>query len=164
MIRILKNNRLFNYLYMKTIEYTGEDYSSTKDIVRYYFFSHQDDSFEEYIKDRKDTLEADKHYAETNNFDISKNEYLILKQEIEEMLTRRDPLEIINILREGNENSVFQNKKELEDYYSDEKDEDKYTYMFQNFERIYYEFYHEDENFRLDLIETPIKKLKAMKF
>ena len=163
MIRILKNNRLFNYLYMKTIEYTGEDYSSTKDIVRYYFFSHQDDSFEEYIKDKKDTLEADKHYAETNNFDISKNEYLILKQEIEEMLTKRDPLEIVNIFRTSNDYTIFKNRKEY-DKQCPKGAKNNHASTIKRLERIYYEFYHEDENFRLDLIETPIKELKAIPF
>ena len=139
-------------------------YASLERLIYSYFYSYSWDTFEDYIDFHKIDLLDSIVWCKKQNLPNNACEYYILKQEIEEMLTRRDPLEIINILREGNENSVFQNKKELEDYYSDEKDEDKYTYMFQNFERIYYEFYHEDENFRLDLIETPIKKLKAMKF
>ena len=149
----------------KLIYEFGEDsnYDSLERLMYSCFYSYSWDTFEDYIEFRKDNLLYNKKWCKENNVANNVCDYYIAKQEIEEMLTKRDPLEIINIFRTSNDYSAFKNITELAKK-CPLSAKDNYIDIFQEMERIYYEFYHEDENFRLDLIETSIKELKVMKF
>ena len=148
---------------MKKIRYTGNYHNSHEDLIKYYFYWYPDDNFEVYIKGRKHNLHFERDYCKENNRPDSENDYIVFQQEIEELLERRDPLEMVNKWNKYNDNKTYKNRKELD------KDrpllsKENHRYSIQKIERIYWEFYHEDENFRDDLIKTDINELIKMKF
>jgi hypothetical protein len=149
----------------KMIYEFGEDstYDSLERLKYSYFYSNSWDTFSDYISDRKSNLLHDKKWCKERNVANNVCDYYILKQEIEEMLTRRDPLEIINIFRTSNDYEAFKDIKELAKQ-CPLSAKDNYEDIFQEMERTYYEFYHEDKNFRPELIKTPIDELKKMQF
>jgi hypothetical protein len=137
-------------------------YDSKEALVKSYFDSYDLDTFEDYILRKKGRFQDSIEWCAKQNLPDTSNEYLIFKGETEGLLERRDPLEIVNIQREANGNTPFQNKEALEECCKPEKGKE-YSSIRET-ERIYYEFYHEDENFRPELIKTPIDELKKMQF
>jgi hypothetical protein len=147
----------------KKIEYLDNEYDSRESLIETNFFREFYNNFEEYISVRKWKLKDAKEWCEKNNKEDGYNDYLIFKEEIEDVLNRRDIIEIGIIILNGGGHSgteIIKTTEDLEKYLVRGTIES----FIQKMERIYYEFYHEDENFRPELIKTPIDELKKMQF
>ena len=126
-----------------------DNFSHMKDFKSHYFYQIPDETFDNYI------------YAKKHNFLESPYDYKTFKLILEDILIQSKPLEILNILSNANGNGIYKTFEEVQKKYPVVKNLDRTV---QKMERIYYEFYHEDENFRPDLIKTDIEELKKMEF
>lgn len=77
----------------------------------------------------------------------AENPYQILKQQLETLLTERNIVEVEEVLRKSENGRYLEEIKNM-----------------QFFEYIYYEIYHDDPAFKVELIHTPIDVLLKLHF
>jgi oligoribonuclease NrnB/cAMP/cGMP phosphodiesterase (DHH superfamily) len=149
----------------KAIEYDYEkgSFPSLESLKEHYFCQIPDENFDNYIHAKKYNFIESYKWCKQQNLSENANEYLIFKQEIEQVLERRNVIEIAKVLLNGGGHPNTKDIKKEEDllqYLTQGTTE----YFIQEMERIYYEFYHEDKNFRPELIKTPIEELRTINF
>lgn len=142
---------------MKKLNYKSLwDAEGNETLVAGVFNSYDFDSFEDYIKDKKIDLQNAINNCKSMNLSPEYNDYIVFKQEIEPILKRRDYNEIEKIMKRTDGGRLFYNIRDMQN-----PDKEK---NIQFVERIYWEFYHENKNFRPELIKTPVEELRSINF
>ena len=111
------------------------------------------DDFDEIMNFAKKTFSSLSEQRKKESLDENYDAYLVFKQELEGLLVERERAEVNRIAVEnGYTQMILENEGEKEKDALAER-------ILVTFERIYYEIFHEDENYRPEVIQTPMDEL-----
>mgnify|MGYP001603154637 CR=1 FL=1 len=115
-----------------------------------------DETFEEMFPSLLDGLHHDKRVCIERKHPVEINSYLGFKNQLETLLTERNLDEIEKVILESENGGTYPQEKSARQKIG--------TWHIRVFERIYYEIFHEDSEFKSELVHTPVEKLLEKRF
>ena len=124
----------------KKIEYTGDWYESMQQMISG-FLSSDWDSYKEWYDIMNPGMQKDKELTDNGKVSLGESDYYLIKQELESIFKRRGTITVEELIEYTGDIWIKPDKKGI------------LTYLL----IVYIDFYHEDANYRKDLVEAVIK-------